>query len=814
MKKMSFMTLLGLLLALPLHSQTSRAVHFSHGALIWPENFATVRQTGAVTNDELVNGRFVRYIQLNQVMNATERAAFEATGAKILGYVHFAAYLVSLPVNFDFQKIAVFSPRSVVAVQADWKIARTLREQPWGEWAVQGDYLAINIQVYPWLTIEEGAALCRKEGFPVLKEGTQNGFLQLRIRQDEIMRVASLPYVQYLELVPPPGQKEDTRGRSLHRANLLSSESPLGNHYDGAGVGALIRDDGQLGPHIDLQGRLTNLALSGPDAGSHGDGVVGIIGGAGNLNPNQKGMAPGADLYSLDYVNDFQDYTLPLHLNKGVTLTNSSYSDGCNAGYTLATQTVDRQLFEHPTLMHVFSAGNSNGQNCGYGAGTQWGNITGGHKMAKNAIATANLYADATLVTSSSRGPAYDGRLKPDISANGEDQESLDTDNAYQVFGGTSAAAPGIVGCLAQLTQAYRSIYSSPDVPSALLKVTLLNTANDLGNKGPDFKFGWGHVNAWRALKVLESNTWTEGDADQGDNLSHSLQIPSGVKEAKVMIYWVEPPAGENNARALINDLDLTVFSPDGSVNLPWKLDPTPSPALLDAPAGLGRDSLNNVEQVLIENPTPGLYTIRVNGTEVPMGPQHYYIVWEFVRDEIKVTYPAGGEGMAPGEVQRIHWDAYGNDGNFTLRYTTDGGNTFLPITKVGGDRRMYDWTVPNTVSGKVHVLVIRGTKRDTSDLPSSIVRIPQNLQVTKVCPDSMWLSWTEIHDTLSYEVYLLGEKYMELTATSTSNSIGFPIQNAGTEKWVSGRASHPDGTAGRRANAIRWPGLLLNCPQ
>jgi PKD repeat protein len=814
MKKLYNFLLFGLLFANSLHGQFNYSVHFSHGTLLWPENFATARQSAAVESNEIVNGRYVRYIQLKKVMNAAERAAFEATGAEILGYSHFAAYLVALPQHFDIQKVAPFSPRSIVKVEPDWKIARTLREQPFGEWAVRGDYLDINIQLYPYIGIPEGAALCRGAGFTVLKEGTQNGFLQLRIKQDEILQVAAMPYIQYLELVPPPSQKEDTRGRSLHRANLVSSESPLGKQYNGSGVGVLVRDDGQLGPHIDLQGRLTNLALAGPAAGSHGDGVVGIIGGAGNLDPTQKGMAPGTDLYSLDYVNDFQDYTLPLHLNKGVTLTNSSYSDGCNTGYTLATQTVDRQLFEHPTLMHVFSAGNSNGQNCGYGAGTQWGNITGGHKMAKNAIATANLFADATLVTSSSRGPAYDGRLKPDISANGEDQGSTDYNNDYQSFGGTSGAAPGIAGCLAQLTQAYRTIYNTPDAPSALLKVTLLNTANDLGNVGPDFKFGWGHVNAWRALQLLEQNRWLEDEADQNDNNSHSLQIPSGVKEVKVMLYWAEPPAAENNARALINDLDLTVNSPDGTVNLPWKLNPTPVPALLDAPAGKGRDSLNNTEQVLIENPTPGLYTIRVKGTEVPMGPQQYYIVWEFVRDEIKVTYPAGGEGMVPGEVQRIHWDAYGNDGNFTLRYSTDGGNTFPTIANVGGDRRMYDWTVPNTVSGKVHVMVIRGTKRDTSDIPSSIVRVPQNLQVTKVCPDSMWLSWTEIHDTLSYDAYLLGEKFMELKGTVNTNSIGFPIDNAGTEKWVSVRASHPDGTAGRRANAVRWPGLLLNCPQ
>ncbi|MFN0213771.1 MAG: S8 family serine peptidase [Saprospiraceae bacterium] len=814
MKKLFTTLLLLLAVCMSAFSQNKYPVRFAHGTEYFPENFANHRQMPPVSAEELVNGVYTRYIQLEKIMNAQQRESFEATGARIIGYVQLGAYLVMLPQGFDFQKIESFAPRSIMPVNPAWKMAKSLRELPYGAWAVHGDFIDVNLQLYPFLRIAEGAALCRINGMDVLKEGTQNGFVQVRIHKDHVAEVAAKPFVQYLELVPAPGQKEDTRGRSLHRSNLVASDAPMGKKYDGAGVAALVRDDGQLGPHIDIQGRLYNYALGAPASGTHGDGVVGIVGGAGNLDPTKKGMAAGADLYSVDYVNDFQDLTLPLHFDEGVTLTNSSYSDGCNAGYTLATQTVDEQLFDNPTLMHIFSGGNSNGNDCGYGAGNQWGNITGGHKMSKNAIATANLFADASLVTSSSRGPAYDGRLKPDIAANGQDQESLDPNNGYQVFGGTSAAAPGIMGCMAQLTHAYRTIKGVTDVPSALIKATMLNTANDLGNIGPDFRFGWGHINAWRALNVLEQNQWLEGSIDQSGDLTHTIQIPAGVKEAKIMLYWAEPPASESAAMALLNDLDLTVENGSGVKSLPWKLDPTPNPTILNTPAGKGRDSLNNVEQVQIDNPVAGTYTIRINGTAVPLGPQHYYIVWEFVRDEIKITYPTGSEGFVPGEVERIHWDAYGNTGNFTLRYSTNGGENFSAIGTVTGDKRMYDWTVPNTVSGNVKILVIRAGKRDTSDFASSIVQIPQDLQVIKVCPDSITLGWSEVNDTLSYDGYLLGNKYMELKGTSDSNSVAMPIQNGAAEQWLSVRSSHPSGIAGRRALAIHWPGGLLACPQ
>ncbi len=797
--------------------QQPYAVQFTWGTEYFPANYAEVRLHPGITPGEVVSGRFVRYIQCNQLPTAAERSELELAGVQFITYVRFGAYLVSLPQNFDFSLLEKLHVRSVVAVPGEWKLARSLREKPYGAWAVHGDKIDVNLQLYPHISIARGAELCRQYGLTVLLEGRENGFLQVQLPEANLAAVATLPFVQYLELKSAPGKPEDIKGRSLHRANLLDSDNSLGKHYNGAGVNVLVRDDGQLGPHIDFQGRLNNLAQGLPESGTHGDGVGGIIGAAGNLDPTKKGMAAGANLFTVDYTSEFQDQTLPLHLDENVTITNTSYSNGCNAGYTIISQTIDRQLFEHPTLMHVFSAGNNNGvEDCGYGAGDQWGNITGGHKMGKNAIATANLIADATLDASSSRGPAHDGRLKPDISANGTNQNSCSPNNNYQVFGGTSGAAPGIAGCLAQLTQAYKEMHSDVYPSAALLKATILNTANDLGNPGPDFKFGWGHVNAYRALHLLEENRWLEGSTDQGGSADHTIVVPAGVKLAKIMVYWAERPAAENASKSLLNDLDLTVTNLEGVVSLPWKLDPTPNPNILDLPAGKGRDSLNNVEQVALDNPAAGVYKVIINGTEVPFGPQAYVVVWEFVTDEVTLTYPAGGEGFVPGETERLHWDAYGSTQNFSLRYSTNNGTSWIPITTTTDPgRRWHDWTVPSTVSGQVQLQITRGDKMDTTDFPFTIARIPQNVEIKKVCPDSITVGWTAVNnDTLSYAVYLLGQKYMELSGVSPTNSYTFPIQSAGDEQWIAVRAHHDNGLTGRRSIAIYWPGELKNCPQ
>ncbi len=527
--KFCYAFLLAMAFAMRIPAQQTYPVQFNFGTEFFPENYSEVRQSFLVAPGEVVNGRVVRFLQCYHIPAAEARDVLKKEGVSFLSYVRFGAYMISMPEHFDIGKLAILEPRSLVTVKPEWKMAQNLREQPFGEWAVHGNLIDVNLQVYPHISISQGADYCRLYGLAVVSGGNQNGFLQVRVPKDSVAAIAAYPWVQTLELASPPGEPEDTRSRALHRSNILDNAHPSGLKFNGAGVGVLVRDDGPLGPHIDFQGRVSNQTEFGAD-GSHGDGVAGILAGAGNLDPAVRGMAAGADIFAIRYTPDFQDQTLSLHLDKNVTITNTSYSNGCNAGYTLAAQTVDQQLYDHPTLMHVFSAGNSNNiSNClSYGAGNQWGNITGGHKMAKNAIVAANITPDAVIVTSSSRGPAYDGRLKPDISATGNDQESTDYDNSYVTFGGTSASAPGIAGVLAQLTQAYKVLNNGEQPNAALLKAALLNTANDLGNKGPDFKFGWGHVNAWRAYRLLEQNNRLEAQVDQGARPHTTYRFPRG----------------------------------------------------------------------------------------------------------------------------------------------------------------------------------------------------------------------------------------------------------------------------------------------
>ena len=75
-----------------------------------------------------------------------------------------------------------------------------------------------------------------------------------------------------------------------------------------------------------------------------------------------------------------------------------------------------------------------------------------------------------------------------------------------------------------------------------------------------------------------------------------------------------------------MNNLDLTdaiagPATPPQPTLLPWILDHRPTAAQLNTAAGRGRDSINNVEQITIDNPTAtGGYSFTVTSRAVPQG--------------------------------------------------------------------------------------------------------------------------------------------------------------------------------------------------
>ena len=751
-------------------------------------------------------------LHLSEWLTQEERQALEDAGMRFLDYVPRKSYYVHVPAGQAMLLEQHEKVNGLYAIPATLKLDPTTATLPYPDYALtKKDAIRLQVTVFPDqepITIKQDL---RDQRFTVERQHTLNRVWIVQTTPERLKDLANRPYVQYIELIDEPGEPENHVGRTLHRTNAIHTDYQGGLQYDGSGIKVQMQDDGGIGPHIDYEGRVPKQFSDdfNPNE-NHGDHVAGTIMGAGNLNPRARGMAAGAELYVYEY-DPMNDSIVPHYSEYGIRITSTSYSNGCNRGYSTTARDHDMETRMLPELIHVFSAGNSNGQDCGYGAGNQWGNVTGGHKVGKNVIAVANLNRNDAIANSSSRGPAHDGRIKPDISAQGTDVLSTLPFNNYAEFTGTSMACPGVSGSLAQLYHAYEDL-NGHTPPSALMKAVIMNTAEDLGNPGPDYIFGFGRINNLKALETLTGQTYMADTLAQGDSLTFSLNIPSGVVQARVMLYWHDYEATAGAAKALVNDLDFTVTDPNQQLHLPYVLNPFPNPDSLNAPAKPGIDSLNNVEQVELFQPSAGTYTLTVKGKAVPQGPQPFYIVYSYYYPTVDLTYPIGGEGFNPGTAELIRWDALGDTTNFVLEYSLDNGLSWSPITTALGFSRSATWVVPDTAS-HAKVRITMGNAQDESDTTFSILRTPLNLKVDSACCDSFVLSWDTVPAADAYILYQLGAKYMEPvdTVTTTIARINRPAE----QTWYSIAAWKQGGIRSERAIAIPVdPDLKFNCIQ
>jgi subtilisin family serine protease len=124
--------------------------------------------------------------------------------------------------------------------------------------------------------------------------------------------------------------------------------------------------------------------------------------------------------------------------------------------------------------------------------------------------ATTNL--PETVASFSSRGPVTadgSGRLKPDISAPGDNVWSSIPGGGYGLSSGTSMATPHVAGAAALLMSAYPELIGDVDTieRQLLLNAYRLTTGQACGgvpgSQFPNNTVGWGRLDALAALNHL-----------------------------------------------------------------------------------------------------------------------------------------------------------------------------------------------------------------------------------------------------------------------------------------------------------------------
>jgi len=751
-------------------------------------------------------------VALKPFPSVEQQQALSKEGIEFLSFWPGQYYLIGVAVDANLSALNQYTVVAQSAYQDAFRFSSDFAEAPSRVKKMNGK-VRVNIHPFSNIDLDEFSHVLSNMKINVAESRSTYHFIQVEVDEVALDLLRSHAGVQFLDWAYDYGEPENYTARTAHRTSYLGSDNSNGLAYAGQGINVMLQDDGAIGPHIDHHGRIGGQFWP-VSTGNHGDHVGGTITGAGNLNPRHEGQAREADLYVYKAAPEYQGFdSIDIHYNsKNIVITSTSYSNGCNAGYTALARTMDEQVNDYESLIHVFSAGNSGTSNCGYGAGNYWGNITGGHKVGKNVITVANLDQLDVLNTSSSRGPAHDGRIKPDISAKGTNVTSTIAGNQYDTYTGTSMSCPGVSGTLAVLYSAYEDLNSQLP-PSGLIKALVLNTADDLGNTGPDFKHGWGRINAKKAFEAMDAGNIITGTVANGDSTTLSIAIPSNTPNARFMLYWTDPNASVNAQTALVNDLDLVVKDPSDSTHYPYLLNHAANAVTLNDPAGHGVDQLNNMEQVEFFAPQAGSYEIKITGSSVPMGPQEYFLVYWFEPETLELTYPVGREKFEPLISEIIRWDRGGITGTVNIEYSPDGGQSWYTVNSVQAEQGYYNWSVPNLVSGKARVRVLQNSVVLSESSDFSIINIPNGLGVGSACPDSLVLDWQAVNGATSYTIYRLGEKYMDSIGTSTvTNFADLDVNPYDDMLWYSVSANGPDLAESKRHNAIQHTPGLLNC--
>ena len=518
-------------------------------------------------------------------------------------------------------------------------------------------------------------------------------------------------------------------------ANLLT---PAPYNLDGTGIRVGIWDEARVrSTHQELAGRVTVMdpttSTSDSDHATHVGGVVGATG----MNANAKGMAPKVNLNSYDWNYDYTEMT-----QAGAALANdsskiplSNHSYGYDATvyemgvYNSQPRDTDATASSLPYYLIFWAAGNDQ-RNLSSLGGYQ--SITY-DALSKNVMTVGAVQdavsgslrslSNATMTTFSSWGPCDDGRIKPDVVANGWELYSSSStgDTSYVSKTGTSQAAPSAMGAAALLQQLYAREFSGQRMRASTLKGLMIHTADDLGNAGPDYQYGWGLINVKVAADVILSH---KADLSRPKLIEGTLSrttsgvktytnnytfVWDGVSPIRATLAWTDPAgstqtATDSRTPNLVQNLDLKIISPNGTTNLPYVMPFVGSwtQASMSLPAIRGKNNVDNVEQVYLQSPTLGTYTVSValDGTLSRGVSQAYSLIIAGGEGgtvnpspSVFVTSPADGTSFAKGSSITVSADAT------DLVY---GGGAGL-VSKVeffaGGTKFAEDTTSPYSVS-------------------------------------------------------------------------------------------------------------------
>lgn len=649
--------------------------------------------------------------------------------------------------------IAIMAQQDKTAINRKLSPLLAARKAPAGQQAIYWIVTTDNRLFKDFLTSKGLSGIIRQE-YPATK---LLAIYTTRALIDSLILPSALVLFVDIHRTPHEESVLNSFDKSVNQVNIVHSQYPA---FNGNGLMVSVKENKPDTADIDLTGRYLTTSLSSSTVTQHAGIMSTIIGGGGNSDHTGKGAALGVTLGSSDFATLLPDAN-SAYQQYNTSVQNHSYGTGIENYYGADAAAYDASSIDNPSLLHVFSSGNSGNQTSTQGLYSGlpgYANLTGSFKMGKNIITTGAINGLYQVEALSSKGPAYDGRVKPELVAFGED--------------GSSGAAALTSGIALLVQQAYKD-NTGLLPPASLVKAILLNTADDVATPGIDFQSGYGSINAFKAVQAVEQGLYISGNITQGQTQTATLSIPAGIRRVKATLCWYDPPASPNAPKALINDLDLELINTNtGEHWQPWVLNHFPHIDSLSKLPVRKRDSLNNNEQITLDNPVPGTYTIQVRGYAIPSGTQAYHISWQLdTADRFHWYYPVKADYIRGGENNLLRWaSSFNNNNPGRIEYSADGGTHWQLISNDADlAKGYYSWQAPDTFVTAL-LKITTGGYSFLSDTFSISSRLKANTGFN--CTDSFLLTWNKPAGVSRFMVYALGEKYLSPLLTTTDTNI------------------------------------------
>lgn len=444
----------------------------------------------------------------------------------------------------------------------------------------------------------------------------------------QVLEVAAMSEVHFIDPWGP-----GSHDMNIVRQNVGAVPTLSGAGFTGQGVRGEVFDTETQSNHPQWNGQVPLLHGVNGNSGSHGTACYGINFATGTGDVNATGMQPSREQGIFCWytqVTQFGGATTRLTFNTQAVDPNGTFRSIWQTSSVGSPQTVAYTTISTETDDYLFQV-----DYCSFQSQSNTGNQNSRPQAwAKNIVSVGGVDIKETVnkaddsSAGASIGPAQDGRVKPDLCNSYLGIYTTWPTSTYTQFSGTSGATPITAGCGGLIMQMWHSgvwkghggkanvFLSRPK--STTVKGLLVNTSykyplNQLGLTRA--VQGWGLPDLAKAYNSRD-NTYVVNETHSicpGGTNTYKISVPSGQPELAVTMVYLDPKGPTSATQHRINDLSLKVTDPTGLVY--WGNNGLT--ASNTSPVGGAANTKDTVENVFLNNPAAGVWTVEILGSEI-----------------------------------------------------------------------------------------------------------------------------------------------------------------------------------------------------